>query len=422
MIASKPLAPSHMETIPAAPRAWPAQGLARIPYWVYTDPEVYAREQARIFCGDSWSYVALEAEIPEAGDFKRTFIGERPVVVVRDRDGGVNVVENRCAHRGVQFCQKHLGNASEFMCPYHQWTYDLKGNLVGVPFRRGLRKQGGMPGDFDLKQHGLTKLRVARRHGVVFASFAETLEPLEDYLGDAILPLFDRVFDGRPLRVLGYSRQLIPANWKLMFENIKDPYHASLLHVFLVTFGLFRADNPSRVQMDATGRHGALVSWRGEQKKTADNADMKSFIEDFRLNDPSLLDPVREFPEYTVVMTTLWPNLIVQQQSNTLAMRQLVTRGPQAFELAWTFFGYESDDDAMTRRRLRQANLMGPAGFVSIDDSEVMMFSQEGLRHRPDAAAVMEMGGRDWQPAEEHMVTESVIRGFYDYYRKVMEI
>jgi salicylate 5-hydroxylase large subunit len=422
MIASKPLAPSHMETIPAAPRAWPAQGLARIPYWVYTDPEVYAREQARIFCGDSWSYVALEAEIPEAGDFKRTFIGERPVVVVRDRDGGVNVVENRCAHRGVQFCQKHLGNASEFMCPYHQWTYDLKGNLVGVPFRRGLRKQGGMPGDFDLKQHGLTKLRVARRHGVVFASFAETLEPLEDYLGDAILPLFDRVFDGRPLRVLGYSRQLIPANWKLMFENIKDPYHASLLHVFLVTFGLFRADNPSRVQMDATGRHGALVSWRGEQKKTADNADMKSLIEDFRLNDPSLLDPVREFPEYTVVMTTLWPNLIVQQQSNTLAMRQLVTRGPQAFELAWTFFGYESDDDAMTRRRLRQANLMGPAGFVSIDDSEVMMFSQEGLRHRPDAAAVMEMGGRDWQPAEEHMVTESVIRGFYDYYRKVMEI
>jgi salicylate 5-hydroxylase large subunit len=400
---------------------WPKEGVARIPYWIYTDPELYAREQERIFCGPSWNYVALEAEIPNPGDFKRTFIGEKSVVAVRDQDGNVNVVENRCAHRGVQFCQKHLGHATEFMCPYHQWTYDLKGNLIGVPFRRGLKKQGGMPADFDPKNHGLGKLKVARRHGVVFASFAAEVEALEDYLGGSMLALFDRVFDGRGLRVLGYSRQLIPANWKLMFENIKDPYHASLLHVFLVTFGLFRADNPSKVQMDPTGRHGALISWKGEQKKSDDNVDMKSLIEDFRLQDASLLDPVREFPEYTVAMTTLWPNLIIQQQSNTLAMRQLVTRGPDAFELAWTFFGYESDDEEMTRRRLRQANLMGPAGYVSIDDSEIMMFSQQGVRAYPQAAGFMEMGGRGWKD-EPHMVTEAVIRGFYDYYRKVMEL
>jgi salicylate 5-hydroxylase large subunit len=343
------------------------------------------------------------------------------VVVVRDKDGSVNVVENRCAHRGVQFCQKHLGNVPEFMCPYHQWTYDLSGNLIGVPFRRGVKKQGGMPADFDPKNHGLRKLKVARRHGVIFASFAEDIEGLEDYFGPSMLALFDRVFDGRELRVLGYSRQLIPANWKLMFENIKDPYHASLLHVFLVSFGLFRADQPSKVQMDATGRHGALISWKGEQKKTEDNADMKSLIDNFSLCDPALLDPVREFPEYTVVMTTLWPNLIIQQQSNTLAMRQLITRGPGAFELAWTYFGYADDDEDMTRRRLRQANLMGPAGFVSIDDSEVMKFSQAGVAAYPDAAGVMEMGGRGWKD-EPHMVTESVIRAFYDYYRQVMDI
>ncbi len=410
-----------MDPTTAGTRRWPKEGIARIPYWIYSDPSIYAREQQRIFCGSSWNYVALEAEIPNAGDFKRTFIGEKPVVVVRDKDGEINVVENRCAHRGVQFCQQHLGHATEFMCPYHQWTYDLKGNLIGVPFRRGLKKQGGMPPDFDPKDHGLRKLKVARRHGVIFASFADEIEPLEEYLGVSILALFDRVFDGRRLTVLGYSRQLTPANWKLMFENIKDPYHASLLHVFLVSFGLFRADNPSKVQMDPTGRHGALISWRGEQKKTEDNADMKSLMEDFKLHGASMLEPVREFPEYTVVMTTLWPNLIIQQQSNTLAMRQLVTRGPGAFELAWTFFGYETDDEEMTRRRLRQANLMGPAGFVSIDDSEVMAFSQRGVQPYPEAAGVMEMGGREWKD-ESHMVTEAVIRGFYDYYRKVMEL
>jgi salicylate 5-hydroxylase large subunit len=236
-----------------------------------------------------------------------------------------------------------------------------------------------------------------------------------------MLTLFDRVFDGRELRVLGYSRQLTPANWKLMFENIKDPYHASLLHVFLVSFGLFRADQPSKVQMDATGRHGALISWRGDQKKTEDNVEMKSLIDNFKLQGATLLEPVREFPEYTVVMTTLWPNLIIQQQSNTLAMRQLITRGPAAFELAWTYFGYADDDEDMIRRRLRQANLMGPAGFVSIDDSEVMKFSQAGVGPYPERAGVMEMGGRDGKD-EQHMVTESVIRAFYAYYRQVMEI
>ncbi len=402
-------------------RQWPAEGIARVPYWAYSDPEIYAREQARIFCGPSWSYVALEAEIPNAGDWKRTFIGDKPVVVVRDGEGGLNVVENRCAHRGVQFCQRHLGNAPEIVCPYHQWTYDLKGNLIGVPFRRGVRKQGGMPADFDPREHGLRRLKVHARHGVVFASFADVVEPFEAYLGESILKLFDRVFDGRALSILGYSRQLIPANWKLMFENIKDPYHASLLHVFLVSFGLFRADSPSKVQMDPTGRHGALISWKGEEKKSDDHAEMRAFHEGFKLNDPQMLQPVREFPEYTVVMTTLWPNLIIQQQSNTLAMRQLVTRGPSEFELAWTFFGYASDDEEMRKRRLRQANLMGPSGFVSADDSEVMKFSQAGIAPYPEAAGVMEMGGRDWQD-EPHIVTEATIRAFYDYYRKVMEL
>ena len=373
---------------------WPAEGIARVPYWAYSDAEIYAREQARIFGGPSWSYVALEAEIPAAGDYKRTFVGEKPVVVVRDQDGGVNVFENRCAHRGVQFCQRHLGNALEIMCPYHQWTYDLKGNLIGVPFRRGVKKQGGMPADFDPKAHGLRRLEVHVRRGAVFASFAADVEPFEAYLGTSMLALFDRVFDGRELAVLGYSRQLIPANWKLMFENIKDPYHASLLHVFLVSFGLFRADSPSKIQMDATGRHGALISWKGEEKKSADHADMKAFHDGFKLEQPAMLQPVREFSEYTVVMTTLWPNLIIQQQSNTLAMRQLVLRGPSEFELAWTFFGYADDDAAMRERRLRQANLMGPSGFVSADDSEVMKFSQAGVAPYPDEQGVLEMGGR----------------------------
>ncbi|HLQ26808.1 MAG TPA: Rieske 2Fe-2S domain-containing protein, partial [Acidiferrobacterales bacterium] len=363
---------------------WPEEGVTRIPYWVYSDPAVYELEQEKIFGGASWSFAGLTAEIPKPGDFKRSFIGDKSIVLTRDKDGGINAVLNKCAHRGVQFCQKQFGNTPEIMCPYHQWTYDLKGNLLGVPFRRGVKKQGGMPGDFKLEEHGLHKLKVAERHGVIFASFDPNIGPFEDYLGPSMRFYFDRVFDGRELKILGYSRQRIEANWKLMFENIKDPYHASLLHVFLVTFGLFRADQPSAVKMDDTGMHSVLVSSKGEQQASEGTSDMKSFKTDFKLNDPKLLTPVREFPgDATVVMQTIWPNLIVQQQSNTLAMRHLVPRGPHAFDLLWTFFGYADDSEEMTRIRLRQANLMGPAGYVSIDDSEVMRFSQEGVGPHP---------------------------------------
>jgi salicylate 5-hydroxylase large subunit len=403
-----------------ASRRWPDGGTARVPYWVYTDPEIYRREQDAVFAGEGWAYVALAAELAEPGDWKRTQIGERPVFVLHGDDGALRVFENRCAHRGVQICRESFGRARELVCPYHQWTYDLRGRLIGVPFRRGLQGKGGMPPDFKLESNGLTELRAHTRHGVVFASFAAAPPAFEDWLGSAMLHYFDRVFDGRALRVLGYARQLVPANWKLMFENIKDPYHASLLHVFLVTFGLFRADNPSETKMDATGRHSCLISIRGEPREAGDTAEMRSFKRDFALRDPSLLEPVKEFPgATTVVMQTLWPNLIVQQQSNTLATRQLVPRGPESFELVWTFFGYQSDDEAMTRRRLRQANLMGPAGYVSLDDSEVMQLSQQGIAPYPDARGLLEMGGRGTDD-EDHIVTEAAIRAFYTYYRQVM--
>jgi salicylate 5-hydroxylase large subunit len=401
-------------------RHWPEAGVTRVPFWAYSDPQVYKREMEIIFCGDSWAYVGLGVEIPQPGDFKQVMIGDRPLIMSRDGEGTIHVFVNRCAHRGVKFCRQPWGNVKTFTCPYHLWSYDLKGHLRGLPFHHGVKGQGGMPDDFNRDAHGLEELRVSTRGGAVFATFSHTVEAFEDYLGPTFLSLYDRVFDGRELTLLGYTKQLIPSNWKLMFENIKDPYHASLMHVFLVTFGLFRADQPSAVKMDAKGRHGALISMKGDQQSTADNAEMQNLKADFRLHDPRLLDPVREYPgNETVVMQTLWPNLILQQQSNTLAMRQIIPRGPEQFELAWTFFGYADDSEEMHLRRLRQANLMGPAGLVSADDSEVMKLSQDGMSPYPEASSVVEMGGRGVAETD-HMVTEAAIRAFYDYYCRVM--
>ena len=168
----------------------------------------------------------------------------------------------------MSFCRERHGNRKDFTCPYHQWNYSLKGDLQGVPFRRGVKQdgkvQGGMPADFKPADNGLTKLKVAARGGVVFASFDHDVESLEDFLGPTILRYFDRLFDGRELKLLGYNRQRIPGNWKLMQENIKDPYHPGLLHTWFVTFGLWRADNKSQLVMDERHRHAAMISTRGQ--------------------------------------------------------------------------------------------------------------------------------------------------------------
>jgi salicylate 5-hydroxylase large subunit len=401
---------------------WPEEGFTRVPYWVYTDPRIFQREMEVIFGGRTYSYVGLECEIPNPGDFRRTFIGDKPVVFTRDLDGQVRVVANRCAHRGVKFCYHEHGNNKEFICPYHQWTYKLDGTLIGVPFRRGVKKQGGMPDDFRMEDHGLQTLKVQVRNGVIFASFDHTMPPLEEYFGALMIRYFDRVFDGRKLKVLGYSRQRIRANWKIKFENIKDPYHASLLHVFLVSFGLFRADTPSKVENDETGLHAIQAATRGEQRVTDENVDIRQLDPDLKLQNPDMLQPYPEWASKgteTVVMHTFFPNLIIQQQSNTIAMRQIRCFKPEEMELHWTFFGYEDDDEEMTLRRLRQANLMGPAGYVSVDDSEVMESCQSGISRYPDAAAVVEMGGRGTENTP-HMVTESSIRAFYKAYREIM--
>jgi len=398
---------------------WPDRN-DRVPYWIYTDQGNYERELENIFYGPVWNYVGLECEIPKPGDYKRTQIGDQSVIVVRDIDDEVNVLINRCAHRGVKICEQDSGSFNEIMCPYHQWTYDLKGNLLGVPFHRGVSGNGGMPENFNMQENGLDKLEAHVRNGGIFATMSDATPPFEDYMGKRILGYYDRQLDGRVLKLLGHSRQRIGANWKLMLENIKDTHHASLLHVFFVTFGLFRVDNESRVEMDQTGLHTALSSIRGVQELNDGTAQMRSFDSQLNLNDPNLLDAVHEFPgDQTVVMQTLWPNVILQQQSNTLATRQIVPQGPNAFELHWTFFGYETDDEEMTERRLRQANLMGPAGLVSIDDGQILERTQEGIRAHPNCEGVVELGGRETDDTN-HMVTEVALRAFYKGYRKVM--
>lgn len=406
---------------------WPHDDLHYIPDWVYTSHAVYDREVERIFHGRTWNFVALEAEIPNTGDYKRSFVGPTPVVVARAEDGSVNVFENRCAHRGAEFCRHSQGNAKEFVCPYHQWSYDLKGNLQGVPFKRGVNRQGGMPKDFRNEDHGLKKLHVTTWNGVVFASYHAEVEPIEEYLTPQIIEDMGKVFDGRKLKVLGYYRNELPCNWKMYHENLKDPYHATLLHSFLVVFGLLVAGNKSAMIADPVhGRHGTMASAKSEDKyaqvSDANKAEMRSYHEGMRLLDERFLDYIKESDSpWSVTMQTIWPNLIVQREMNTLGVRQIVPNGPNSMIMQWTMFGYEGDTEEMTQHRLRQGNLMGPAGFLGLEDNEAMKYVQEGLRRSSSDFNILKLDHGQVGTANS-LISEAAIRALYRHYREIMEL
>jgi phenylpropionate dioxygenase-like ring-hydroxylating dioxygenase large terminal subunit len=117
-----------------SPHTWPGDTLTRVPYWVYQDEANYRTELRRIFEGPVWSYVCLESDVERPGEFRTTFVGEMPVIVVRAEDGSICAFENRCAHRGALIALDDRGKARSFQCIYHAWTYDLRGNLTGIAF------------------------------------------------------------------------------------------------------------------------------------------------------------------------------------------------------------------------------------------------------------------------------------------------
>jgi anthranilate 1,2-dioxygenase large subunit/terephthalate 1,2-dioxygenase oxygenase component alpha subunit len=401
---------------------WPAGELTRVPYWVYQDPAVARAEQRRIFEGAAWSFLCLEVEIPSPGDFRTTFVGEMPVIVVRDDGGAVHAFENRCAHRGALIALDDGGNARTFQCVYHAWTYDRRGNLRSIAFRHGANGQGGMPDAFCMEAHGPRKLRTATVGGLVFGTLSEETPPIEAYIGDTIFSRLRRVLPRR-VEVLGRFSQTLPNNWKLYVENVKDTYHASLLHAFFATFRITRLTQSGGVLVSPCGGHHASYTIdRAETGSAYRDQGIRSEHDDFQLADPSLLDQVDEFGDgVKLQILSVFPTLVVQQIYNCLAVRQVLPKSIDRTELNWTYIGFADDTPEMRRRRLKQANLVGPAGYVSMEDGCVGGFVQRGVAAAGEQDSVVEMGGATTE-SQEGRATEASVRGFWKAWRRHMAV
>jgi phenylpropionate dioxygenase-like ring-hydroxylating dioxygenase large terminal subunit len=406
------------------PRPWPEVTLARVPYWVYQDEATYRAELRRIFEGPVWNYLCLESDIARPGDYRTSFVGEMPVIAVRGERGEVHAFENRCAHRGALIALDDGGSARHFQCVYHAWSYDLRGTLVGIAFEKGSNGLGGMPPSFAKAQHGPRKLRSAVLAGLVFATLCAEAPPIEEYLGDEVRGRLQRVLR-KPVEVLGRFTQALPNNWKLYVENVRDTYHASLLHTFFGTFRITRLTQGGGVLVSPDGGHHAsyTIDRPDDRHSGAYRAQgIRSENPGYRLADPSLLEAVDEFGDgIQLQILTVFPGFVLQQIHNALAVRQIVPRGPGAMDLHWTYLGFADDTPEMRRRRLRQANLVGPAGYVSMEDGCVGGFVQRGVAAAGEELSVVNMGGEGAE-SQATRATEASVRGFWKAYRRYMGV
>ena len=393
-----------------------------IPYGVYIDQDIFDLEMERIFRGPTWNYLGHESEVPEPGDFVTTTVGTTPVVLNRGRDGAIHAFVNRCAHRGAMVVRESHGNTKVHTCIYHQWSYDHAGGLVGVPYRKGVHGNGGFPEDFEPKEHCLETLRLEVFNGIVFGTFSDSTPPLLDYMGTPLRERIDMLCS-RPIKVTGYQRQEIRGNWKLYVENVKDCYHGSLLHSFNSCFGMFRSTQRGSAVMGEHAYHSVLTTYGvADSENVGENLGaVATHKPKFELEDSSVVDVFREHADGMVTtILTMFPGFVLAQIANHLGFRLIRPLGPDTFELVWINFEYLDDEPWQSEARRKQGNLLGPAGYLSMEDAEALELAQQAFHGEQGSGhAFIELGGREFED-QDHLVTEVPIRGFWKGYCEIM--
>ncbi|MDO8477396.1 MAG: aromatic ring-hydroxylating dioxygenase subunit alpha [Candidatus Rokubacteria bacterium] len=205
------------------------------PGFIYTSPEILAREKQRIFLKD-WLYAGRAEEYERPGDFKSFRVLGEPVAISRDSEG-LNAFANVCAHRGVEVVPGE-GNTQVFSCPYHAWSYDLKGQLLGAPLTEDVES-------FDFKSCRMAPVRLATWAGNVFVCLDPDTPPFEEAAAS-----FIEQFAFLRMEDCGMSGKMtidLDCNWKLVVENLMDMYHVGTLHVR--SFGQYTTADPARFKL-----------------------------------------------------------------------------------------------------------------------------------------------------------------------------
>jgi phenylpropionate dioxygenase-like ring-hydroxylating dioxygenase large terminal subunit len=334
-----------------------------VPKAAFASEELYQLELERIFLGPIWHALAHIAEIPNPGDFKSTYLGETPILLVHQKDGQIKAFYNACTHRGTLLETRACGHADFFECPYHGWMFHSDGTLAKAPGREAF------PQSFKETDFALKPLKVENFKGLIFVTASHNPPTLAEFLGEIATPLSWAMEDGVPLEYIGAQKVMYQSNWKAYRDN--DGYHPPLLHA------AFRILNwqggKGRIVAEKSGNI-ALISELSLPKDTG------------VLKDGSLLQFKGSKPERGSLVIGFMPALVITHHLDMINVRYAIPRGAKHVEVHYCYYVRKDDDEAMRRHRLRQSsNLLGPSGLITLEDAAVFHRIQKATETKGEA-------------------------------------
>jgi phenylpropionate dioxygenase-like ring-hydroxylating dioxygenase large terminal subunit len=413
----------------------------RVSKRVYTDPEIFELEMARIF-GRAWLFVGHESQVPNPGDYITTELGKQPVIMIRHHDISVRVFLNRCAHRGAKVVNERAGHASTLSCLYHGWSYDTDGTLVGVPV-----PEGCAPG-FDRANFALARApRFATYRGFVFASLSENAIAFEDHIGAIkinIDDLVDRAPDGKLALDAGMHRYFYRGNWKLQLENVLDSYHVPFSHASTVDkdgvqFARREGDakgakviDKERTSTDWKGRRSYDMGWGhgwtsntalDEGKRTSPAYDAYVKV----LEDKVGRERAAEILKPRLHNTLIYPNVSIMGLN--IHVRVIKPVAVDLTEVTVYPIRLVGAPDAMNFANIRLLNVThSAASFVQTDDLESFARVQRGLQSGLSEWVDISRGLGSEEPdrevngmrakATDEMVVRAQYKAWLDYMRE----
>jgi phenylpropionate dioxygenase-like ring-hydroxylating dioxygenase large terminal subunit len=357
----------------------------------WSDAGVYALEKRGIF-GKSWLFLGHESQIRVPGDFVQAYMCETPIILSRGQDGGIYANINSCTHRGLPVCRADHGNTKRFVCPYHNWSYSVEGNLMTIPQESEVVRKP------DKTQLGLKRVpRVECWRGMIFGSFDDAIIPLEDYLGDMRFYL-DAFFDRFPagIEFMGAPhRWVINANWKLPVENqLGDVNHGAFLHSAIIpkeAQDIIEQLGHSVVTMPGHGATFRLmpesapvddVAWGMEAVGSIFGGDeVQNYLREIQAQASERVGDLRS--RMKGLTYGVYPNLSFLWSNTSFKVSH--PRGPGKVEYwSWAVVPADAPDNIKKILRTNYSSFFGPAGILEQEDSEV--WSQQFLGSNIDFA------------------------------------